>query len=88
MCVCVCVLAGVRGERVGICTFVGPLGVMLCVVMMVFPEAVLEPSLSKQVGLCVCVCVCVCVVGGGVESRSVHMCGAAWCDVCGDDGVS
>ena len=47
----------------------GPLGVM-CVVMMVFPEAVLEPSLfSKQVGLCVCVCVCVCVcLGGGGQS--------------------
>ena len=51
----------------------GPLGVM-CVVMMVFPEAVLEPSLSKQVGLCVCVCVCVCVFGGGVESECMCTC--------------
>ena len=54
----------------------GPLGVMCVVMMRVLLEAVLEPSLSKQVGLCVCVCVCVCVFGGReIESRYVHMCG-------------
>ena len=46
------------------------------------PEAVLEPSLSKQVGF-----VCVCVFGGGGVETCLCTCVAAWCDVCGDDGV-
>ena len=48
VCVCVCVWEGV--VRVRSVHSVGPLGVM-CVVMMVFPEAVLRPLI--QVGVCV-----------------------------------
>ena len=53
-----CVFGG--GVESEFCAHVwGRLGVMCVVVVGLLPEAVLEPSLSKQVGLCVCVCVCV-----------------------------